>query len=263
MAAPPAAAGPPLRVVSINVCTDQLAALVAPETLVAVSRLADDPRSAAMHAELAGYPRTGGHAEEVFLLAPDLVLAGTWSPHATAEMLERLGVPVVRFAPETGLSDVAANLRRMGEVLGAPARGEALAARFEADLAALRAPEGPRGALYHANGYTLGAGTLAGEILSAAGFANVAAELGYERGGVLPLEALVMAAPDALISGDPYPGASRSEEVPRHPALAAIAGGEVLRLGTGPDWVCGLPRVLGAIRGLRAARDALAEDVAP
>lgn len=251
--AAPAAADGPRRVVSVNLCTDQLAAIVAPDLLVSVSRLADDPRAAAMGEALAPYPRNSGAAEEVFLLSPDLVLAGTWSPAASAGMLERLGVPVARFAPETSLADVAANLRRMGEVLGRPEAGEAAAARFEADLAALAVPPGPDAplaAFWHANGWTLGAGTLSDEMLAAAGLRNLAAELGLGAGARLPLEALVMGAPGALVSGAPYPGASEAEAITRHPALAALAP---RRAETGADWVCGLPAVLRAIRALRAA----------
>ena len=241
----------PARVVSVNLCTDQLAAIVAPDLLVSVSRLADDPRAVAMPEALARYPRNSGAAEEVFLLAPDLVLAGTWSPAASAGMLERLGVPVERFAPETSLADVAANLRRMGEVLGRPEAGEAVAARFEADLAALAkapGPDAPLAALWHANGYTLGAGTLSHEMLSAAGLRNLAAELGLSAGARLPLESLVMGAPDAVVSGAAYPGASRAEAITRHPALGRVAPA---RVETGADWVCGLPAVLRAIAALR------------
>ncbi len=256
-----AAAGPapaqPSRVVSVNLCTDQLAAIVAPDALISVSRLADDPRAAAMHGALAGYPRNSGAAEEVFLLRPDLVLAGTWSPSASAGMLERLGVPVARFAPETSLADVAANLRRMGAVLGRAEAGAAAAARFEADLAALASPPGegaPLAALWHANGYTLGAGTLSADMLAAAGLRNLAAELGMDAGGRLPLEALVMGAPEVIVSGAPYPGASEAEAVTAHPALR----GAPARLSSGADWVCGLPSVLRAVGALADARRAAA-----
>ena len=256
LAAPALAEAPP-RAVSVNLCTDQLAAIVAPDLLVSVSRLADDPRAAAMHAALADYPRNSGAAEEVFLLEPDIVLAGTWSPSASAGMLERMGVPVARFAPEASLADVAANLRRMGEVLGRPEAGEAAAARFEADLAALAeapAADAPLAALYHANGYTLGAATLSGEVLAAAGLRNLAAERGMGAGGHLPLELLVMDAPDAIVSGAPYPGASRAEEIVRHPALAGVAAGTA---SADADWVCGLPSVLRAVAGLAALRHEL------
>ena len=61
--------GAPGRVVSLNVCTDQLALLLgAPGQLVSVSRLAHDPRSSAMAREAASFPANHAHAEEIALL---------------------------------------------------------------------------------------------------------------------------------------------------------------------------------------------------
>ena len=90
----------PARVVSINLCTDQLAMMLAdPGQLVAVSHLARDPRSSTMVAQAMAYPITYGRAEEVFLKAPDLVLAGTYTTQATVDLLQGLGVEVALLAP--------------------------------------------------------------------------------------------------------------------------------------------------------------------
>ena len=249
-----AVAGPPQRVVSINLCTDQLAMLLAAEgQLVSVSRLARDPRSSAMAEVAEGWSVNSGRAEEVYLQAPDLVLAGSFTTPATVEMLRRLGIDVALFPPAQSLADVGAQLRRMGEVLGRPNAGAALADRFEAALRAL-AVEGAsaRAALFQANGWSAGRHSLPGEVLAAAGFANVATELGMNTGGFLALEALVMAAPDLVVTGRPWPGASRAEEVTGHPALAASAPAGVAL--TDRDWVCGLPHVLNAVEAMLDAR---------
>ncbi|MCU0911066.1 MAG: ABC transporter substrate-binding protein, partial [Rhodobacteraceae bacterium] len=192
--------------------------LAAPGQLVAVTYLARDPRSSTMPDAAMAYDITWGGAEEVFLKRPDLVLAGTYTTRATVEMLRRLGVPV---------------------------------AAFEAGLAALRQDiaRRPRAALYYANGWTGGRRSLAGEILAAAGFENVA-----EEGGVLPLERLLIEAPDVVITGAPYPAASRAEEVMDHPALAGLRREGAI---TDAEWVCGLPGVLSAIARLGALREAL------
>ena len=249
-----AAAGPPQRVVSINLCTDQLAMLLAAEgQLLSVSRLARDPRSSAMPEAAEAWPVNSGRAEEVYLQAPDLVLAGSLTTPATVEMLRRLGIGVELFPPAQSLADVGAQLRRMGTVLGRPAKGAAMAERFEAALAAL-AVEGAeaRAALFQASGWSSGRHSLPGEVLAAAGFANVAAELGMDTGGFLPLEVLVMAAPDLVVSGRPFPGASRAEELTGHPALLATAPAGVAL--TDRDWVCGLPHVLNAVEAMLEAR---------
>ena len=84
--------------------------------------------------------------------------------------------------------------------------------------------------------------------MEAAGLRNVMAD--RPGGGRLPLELLVIRAPDMLITSTPYPGASRSEEILSHPVLQAMA---LPRANTGPDWICGTPYVLRAIRDLQEA----------
>lgn len=247
----------PARVVSVNLCTDQLAMLIAaPGQLVAVTNLARDPRSSTMPDEALAYEITYGQAEEVFLKNPDLVLAGTYTTRATVDLLERLGVRVESFPPPSSLADVAAQMRAVGRALGREGEGERLAAEFETGLAALRkrVAQRPTAALYYANGYTGGDGTLAGEILSAAGFENVAGQAGVREGGILPLEMLILADPDTVITGERYPGASRAEELLGHPALAGFRKGGAI---ADADWVCGTPAVLRAIARLGAERKAL------
>ncbi|WP_287013500.1 ABC transporter substrate-binding protein [Actibacterium sp.] len=255
-----AAGAAPERVVSLNLCTDQLAMLLAaPGQLVSVSFLAQDPMNSAMADAARAFPANRGQAEEVFLMKPDLVLAGTYTSRAAVSMLRRLGIEVVEFPPERSLDDVRRHLRLMGQVLGQQARAEAMIADYDTRLAALRADPAhrPRAALYSANGYTTGGNTLSGEILAAAGFDNIAAEAGMPAGGALPLEVLVMLRPDLVITGARYPGASRSEALLDHPALAPLLAAVPDAPATNADWVCGTPYVLRAIEGLVAARKAL------
>ncbi|MDB6452895.1 ABC transporter substrate-binding protein [Falsirhodobacter sp. 20TX0035] len=250
LALPAAAGDAPARVVSMNLCTDQLALmLAAPGQLVSVSALSQDPRASVMAAEAQALPPNHGLAEEIFLLRPDLVLAGRFSSPATLDMLRRLGLRVETFDPESTLDDIRANLRRMGEVLGRDATRTI--AQFDADLAALPPPATPRprAASYGANSYAEGPDSLAGQIIAAAGFTNIAAERGLSFGGTLPLEVLMLASPDLILRGAPYPGASRAEAVLDHPGLRHLAP----QHRTDRDWVCGTPRILHAITDLQKA----------
>ena len=243
----------PSRVVSMNLCTDQLAMmLAAPGQLASVSYIARDRRASAMAEDAMAYPINHGRAEEIYLLKPDLVIAGTFSTRATTDMLRRFGVPVAVFEPAYSLDDVPARIAQMGTVLGREEAANALITEFEAamsHIATTTAP--PRAALYAANGYTSGQHSLAGQILEAAGFANIAAELGYSHSGVLPLELLAMADPDVVITTRPYERPSRSEEILAHPVVSALSR----RPDTGEmrdaEWVCGTPHVLNAIQKLR------------
>ena len=76
-----------------------------------------------------------------------------------------------------------------------------------------------------------------------------------DTSGYVPLEVLVMAQPDLIVTGTPYPGNSRAEEVLDHPALDRLDG-RVLRV---PDalWTCALPRSLEALAMLSAQAEAL------
>ena len=255
-AGPPAA--PPARVVSMNLCADQLAmALAAPGQLVSISYIARDPRASAMAAEAMAYPVNRGRAEEIYLLKPDLVLAGSFGGPAVA-MLHRLGVPVIEVAPPSSLAEARAAIAQVGKALGRPQEAAAAIARFDAELAALRSPQGtdaPLAATWGANGYSAGSGTLAADILRTAGFALLTDRLGMQASGNIPLEVLVMADPDLIVTGTRYPAASRAEEVMDHPALERLHG-RTLRV---PDalWTCALPRTAQTVEMLAAEARAL------
>ncbi|MEM8575633.1 MAG: ABC transporter substrate-binding protein [Pseudomonadota bacterium] len=247
----------------MNLCTDQLAMMLAGEgQLLSVSYLATDPRSSAMVDAAQAFAVNHGLAEEIYLMEPDLVIAGSFTTRATVDMLRRLGIPVAVFEPAYSLDEVRARLLQMGELLGREAAATALVAEYDRQLSILRVKteNRPSAALYYANGYTSGDRTLAGQILLAAGFDNVATELGYASGGIMPLEVLAMTAPDALITARPYPGASRAEEVLDHPAIRALREGRASGSFTDRDWICGTPFVLRAIGELGALRQKIAGD---
>lgn len=253
-------AAAPARVVSVNLCTDQLAMLLAaPGQLVSVSALAADPRASVMAAEAAAYRLNRGSAEDIYLMHPDLVLAGTFTTRFTVDLLRRLGIEVLELPPASKLSDVPDQLRAVGRALGREAEAEARIARFTEDLARLASPAARRlrAASYGPNGYASGMGTLADELFTAAGLDNVARELGLAGGGMLAMESLVMAAPDLLVTSKPNPGASRAEELLGHPALAPMVHRAGRALMSDADWVCGLPQILSALGDLVAARDAV------
>lgn len=243
----------PKRVVSMNLCTDQLAMLIAADgQLLSVSDLASDPRSSAMTEAAKVYPANHGRAEEIYLMQPDLVLAGSFTARASVDMLTRLGIAVEIFEPGYSLDDVSDRMLQMGEALGRLEQAREMVADFEAQLAEFRAEirQHPRAAIYHANGYTAGDKTLAGEILTTAGFENIAAEAGFSAAGFLPLEVLAMAQPDTVISSTPYPGGSRSEEIMDHPVIDALRRSRPEASLTDHDWVCGTPFVLRAIQDM-------------
>lgn len=259
LAMPAAAKNTPRRVVSMNVCTDQLAMLIADEgQLHSVSHMGADPAMSVMADEAQDYVINHGQAEEVFLMRPDLVLAGAYTTRTTVAMLRRLGFRVEEFAPESSFDDIRANITRMGALLGRPERAAELVAELDAGLAALAAePSGLTVALYAPNSYTSGEGTLADAVVEAAGLSNIADDLGLAGTARLPLEMLVLADPDLIVSEDRYRGApALAGENFRHPAYRALSDGRRVASAPGRYWVCGAPYTLEAVRILReAARD--------
>lgn len=251
------AAPAPRRVVSINVCTDQLAMLIAGEgQLHSVSMLARDPNSSAMTGEAESYAVNHALAEEIFLMRPDLVLAGTFSSRATVSLLRRLGLRVEEFAPANALGDIRGDIVRIGALLGRQERAGQLAEAFDVRLAALaaRPPTGRSIALYESNSYTTGKGTLADEIIRAAGLVNVAAGMDIQGSGRISLETLIVARPDLLAtSRTDYGAPALAQENFVHPAFAALAGRSRPVAVSSAETICGTPFTLEAAFALQRA----------
>jgi iron complex transport system substrate-binding protein len=253
----------PARIVSLNLCTDQiLVDLVPHERIRAVTHLAADPAVSAAADAARGLRATHGGAEDVIALAPDLVLAGTWTTPATATLLDRLRIPLVRVPLAGTMPEVRAVIRQVAQAVGEEAAGEAQIARLDASLAtAARARRDglrPTALVYQVNGLASGPGSFADTLLAEAGLRNLATEIGIGRGGQVPLEVLLARPPDILIlSAAPDDYRTAAADNLRHPALrhASRAGATVVipwRL-----WLCGTVAAGRAIDALLAARATL------
>jgi iron complex transport system substrate-binding protein len=250
-----ALAGP--SVASLNVCTDQLAMLLAaPGQLKSVSVLARDPASSPLPELARQYPANKGVAEEVLLARPDLLVTGTFSLHNTTGLLRRLGFRVEEFAYSQSVATIPADIRRMGELLGQGSKAEAMATGFEREMAALKplaCARKPVAIAYGARGVALGKGTLAHSAMEAAGFTNMAAAMGYEGIAAFPLELLVQHPPDLIILPKPTPGApALADEILSHPVLKQLKATMTGGLSRPAVLSCGGPFTLEAIRELRA-----------
>lgn len=255
--------GAPRSVMSLNVCTDQLAmTLAAPGQLVSVSFLASDPDMSAMPKEAARYPANRGMAEEVFLRHPDLVVTGTYSLHNTTALLKRLGFDVETFPYGQNLATIPGEIRRMGALLGRDEMAEAVATSFERRVAAIEAKAcgpAPTALAYDQNGVAQGAGTLTDSVLRAAGFRNLAADLGYTGVAPFPLELVVAHKPDVIITPRQIGGApSLADAIPRHPAIAALQGVRVGDFIPRGSLSCGGPSAIAALGALSKLRAEIA-----
>lgn len=233
------------RVASINICTDQLLlALADDDQIASLSAAAKSPR-ASFHAERAtalDAPENFATVEEALTLRPDMVLAGAWDAPAR-DALTRFGVRVESFADAKTLDDVAAQLRRAGELLDQPERAaDLVAALADARARALaRGDRGKRAVFYYSGGYTYGTGTLVDDILREVGLVNLSAVSGVEGVGRIDLETLVGDRPEVILTDDAIAkGAPRVDtQVLDHPALLrALPGAQPIRFPL-RYWICG------------------------
>ncbi len=242
----------PKRVVSMNVCTDQLAMLVAAKwQLHSVSYLASDPNTSVLAAEAGSLVVNHGLAEEVFLMHPDLVLAGTYTTRTTVAMLRRLGIKVEEFEPDSSIANIRDSMLRMGNVLQQQERAAELVAELDSDMTDLaNAPvSGKTVATYYTNGYISGTGTLVDEIIRLSGLTNIADRLGLTSTSRLPLELLLLTQPDLVVGGsENYNAPALAQEVLVHPAFRAIAGPGKWVPMPSKYTICGAPFTLEAAR---------------
>ncbi len=256
---------PPKRIVSLNLCVDQiLVDLVAPSRIAALSHLATDPDVSAVVEQARGIRSTRGEAEVVLGLDPDLVLAGPYGVAATVSLLERLGRRIVKVQLASDLDGVRDSVRQVARVVGEAARGEAVIAAFDQRLARATGDGGasglaPTALVYQVNSLASGPGSLDDAVLRAAGLRNHGAILGLGRGGALPLEALVANPPDLLVlSGPVEQHRTVVADNLRHPALAAIRRARPSIVLPWRSFLCGTPHVADAVEQLSAARRNLA-----
>jgi iron complex transport system substrate-binding protein len=249
----------PRRVVSLNLCVDELLLRLAdPRNVASVTWLARDPANSNV-AELAGsIPVNHGLAEEIISLNPDLVIAGIYTARPAVAMLKRTGTPLAEIGVPKNLAEVRQQIRDIAALIGEREKGESVVGAMDASLAALPATSSsrPRAIVLNPNGATVGKGTLVDEIMTRAGLTNVAAELAIDNYGQIPLEAVVASGVDVLIVSASRDGPpALATELLRHPVLSALSDQTRVVVMPGRLWNCGGPAVVEAIGRLRRVAD--------
>jgi len=217
------AADAPKRVLSFNLCADQLVvALADPEQIAGLSPYAADPSLSVVADKARNFKKVDWQAESTILLQPDLVLVGPNDRSVTRRMLSSQGLRVEETPFVSDLNSARAQIRDMAKLLGHPERGEALLADLERArqrLDAVARKDGKTALVVERGGYTQGPASLAATLLAEAGLKPPAgAPAGY--GGFIPLEKFLVLKPDLVFLKDP-PNAATDQGAMFlvHPAL--------------------------------------------
>jgi iron complex transport system substrate-binding protein len=262
------AAEAPKRIVSLNMCTDELVLRLADRSNIAsITWLSRDPMSANVTDLATDVPINHGLAEEIIPLDPDLVVAGTFTARTAVAMLKQTRFPVTEFGVARNIGDVRAEIRKMAALVGEPARGEALVASFDERLANIgnsQPARRPTALVFNANGFTVGAGTLVDDIITRAGLDNVAAHMNLGNYAQVPLETVVRSNVDVLIISARRDGpSSLATALLDHPVLSKLGPKTHVVVMPTNLWSCGGPEVAEAIARLHAVAEAIGSGKAP
>lgn len=253
-------AASPRRVVSINACTDGLLLDLGDRSqIAALSHYSREAENLTVFERAKPFRITRESAEEIIDLRPDLVLSSRHNALATREALRKLNIRIEAFGVPATIEESRQQLLKAGSALGHPERGAAMVARVDAAFAAAAPRPGqrhPTALVFQSNGFTAGADTLVGQLLTRVGFENAAGRYGLKQWGNVRLERLLADPPDLLISGQRMDGAPVwADRIGKHPALKSIAGR--MRHDTVPEGLlyCGGAVFIPALARLTAVRD--------
>ena len=190
------------RLVSMNVCTDQLVLTLAdPEQILGLSRFSRDGWQSKA-GDLSRYPVLSGGAEDVLLIRPDIVVASAFDKRSTRELLKTKGLRLAELTVPRTLDEARQQIREAGDIVGHPERAAAEIARLDAALARARGAVSERH--YRVlplsrRGWVAGSDSFVGSLLGEAGLRSAAGDLGFAFGGFASLEAIVNLRPDFIV----------------------------------------------------------------
>lgn len=242
----------PRRIVSMNLCADQMVLLLAePGTVQSVTFLTADPHESPVSHLTKGITLNHGQAEEVIALKPDLVVAGRYTTTASKILLRRLGYQIVEVDMPPTFAGVREAYRSLGEVLGRSGRAAEIIDDLDDRFLALMQRVGGRSfgsvLILDANGFTVGRPSLVDQVLTRIGLSNVAVQLGVGDFGQVTMEAVLLAEPDYMVRMMYRPDApSLANQTLSHPALVKFLGGQPM-IAVPQSWVsCGGPYLADA-----------------
>jgi len=245
----------PLRIVSHNLCTDQLLLdLAQPGQIAGLSPYAAQAQRSYFADKARPFPILSGTAEDIVVLRPDLVVTGRFSKRETRAFLRARNVPMEEFDTALSIAETRRQITRFGEITGNTAKAADRLAELDAALAELRAAASATRLTIlplSRRAWVSGRESLVSDLLIQAGLTNAAAELGFRFGGFAHLETIVKLRPDAvLLTRDRIEPEDQGEALLLHPALRHLFPPERRLVIPESLTVCGGPMLAEAMRTL-------------
>ena len=252
-------AAQPQRVVSLNLCSDQLLLMLAdPSQIASVSHLAREETSSFVASQASNYPANHARLEEIISLQPDLVLTAPYTNPRLVTALQHLGFELYPLKLGNQLHEITSEIEQLATRLGQQPRGRAMVNEMIKRIKSETKhsdPNRPSALFYQPRGYTSGANTLQNEALKLAGWQNTAAENGLQGYAQISLEQVILSQPDILItSAYGTSGDSLAEQILRHPALFRLMKDQPRLEIPYKYWICPGPMLAEAVSLLREAK---------
>jgi iron complex transport system substrate-binding protein len=257
LAAPSAQAQVPVRIASINLCTDQLLLDIADrEQILGLSPFARDATRSWAAARVADIPVLSGTAEEIMMRRPTLVLAGRFTKRATREFIRARDIPLEEFDAVRTVAQAKEQVLRVARLTGQEVRGAARAAEIDAALTRLKAASAGRKLRVlplSRRGWASGRDSLMSDMLAATGLINAGGEAVSRLGGFMTLEAIVRLRPDALlIAREDGVAEDQGQAMLLHPAIQVLFPPERRIIVPESLTICGGPMLVDAMDRLAA-----------
>ena len=243
----PAAIAAPQRVVSLNLCTDELLlALGAKAQIASVSHLSHISHETAYWRQARAFPKNDGSVLSVVRYKPDLILTMGGGGRDTGRVARRIGAKVVDLPYQMSLADMKAGIKTVAAALGRREAGRTLLG----DMSALEQQQ-PKTRI---DTVWLGGG---GRSVPPMGLAADWMRLAGLEQRPLPddkitLEQLLVNPPALLLRSDYRSGQYSGEQRwLRHPLAGRANKARTIRTD-GRRWTCMGPSLMPEIRRIRA-----------
>jgi iron complex transport system substrate-binding protein len=255
---PPNDAHKPHRIVSINLCADDVILRLAQRQNVASVTWLSRDREVSNVVDLADQiPINHGLAEEVMAFQPDLVVAGRYTARPTVSILNRIGIPTLDLDVPVSFDEVRAQYREVAARIGEPESGERMVAELDRALAKVTTEppaKPPRALVLEPNGYAVSRGSIIDELITRAGLENLAVTLGLAHFEQIPLEVVIANPIDVLIvSSRRDDSSSLATELLQHPVLSKLSDRTRRVIIPNRLWTCAGPNMAEVIDRLRRA----------